>query len=267
MRKAVLLGVIGALTLSATAYGAVTITNVYVAHGNITPVKAGTKVHPVPIGGHVDFKVTTQPKGHRPNLIKTIQLRVQGIIQNTSRFPACGTARLNDPSQGPGTCPAGSKFATGFLMVDISKQGDQTSPPILTCRADVSLYNGGNATVSYYVYKGTEANACPLASNEAFDAALTQTKRGLVDSATFPQDLRHPTVAGVSYDAAVVQGSINISIVKKTVRVGKGKRAKRETIGLFASTSCPANHQRQVALTFLPENGNSRTVTRLVACR
>jgi hypothetical protein len=270
MRKAVLLGLIGAFAIAGAAYGATTVTNVYVVHGRIKPTRSGTKTHPKPIGGHISFTISTIPAGDRPNIVKTILLRIQGLAENTNRFPACGTARLTNPAEGPTTCPAHSLVGTGFLMADISQPGDQTpTGHVLTCRVELSIYNGGDHTLTYYIYKGTPPageTECPLASNEAFVAALTKTSKGLVESATFPQDVLHPTVAGVTYDAALIQSSVKIIARAKKVEEGPAGHKKAVVIGLFATNSCPANHKRQVALTFRQEDGGSRTVTKLLKC-
>src|SRR5438270_253814 len=214
MRKTLLLALIGAFTIAGAAYGATTVTNVYIVNGKLKPKKSGTKAHPVPVGGHIGFSVTTNPPGQRPNLVKTILLRIQGLTENTNRFAACGTARLTNPGEGPSTCPTRSLVGTGYLMAQISKQGDQSpSGTVLTCRVELSIYNGGNHTLSYYIYKGTPPAGqaeCPLTKNEAFVAALTKTSKGLVESATLPQDILHPTVLGVTYDAAVIKSSVNI---------------------------------------------------------
>lgn len=266
MRKTLLLALIGAFTIAGAAYGATTVTNVYVVHGKLKPKKSGTKAHPVPVGGHIDFSVTTNPSGQRPNIVKTILLRIQGLTENSNKFAACGTARLTDPGEGPSTCPAHSLAGTGYLMAEISKQGDQSpSGTVLTCRVELSIYNGGNNTLSYYIWKGTPPagqTECPLSKNEAFVAALTKTSKGLVESATFPQDILHPTVLGVTYDSALIKSSVDIKNLTKKVK----KHGKTVTIGLFATNSCPANHKRQLALTFRQENGGSRTVTKLQSC-
>jgi hypothetical protein len=262
MRRAVFLGLIAAFSVAGAAYGAATVTNVYTWHARIRPVKSGTKAHPIPAGGHFAFTVTTTPSGQRPNIVKTISIRFQGIRENTNRFAACGTARLMNPGEGPTTCPTKSKIATGYFIAEISKQGDQSpSGIVLTCRVELTIYNGGDHTLTYWVYKGTPPSGqteCPLPRNEAFVAALTKTAKGLVNTFTLPEDLRHPVVAGTTYDAAVVKGVANVSIVKK--------RKHGKTIGLFPSTFCPANHKRQIAITFTQENGGSRTATRLTAC-
>jgi hypothetical protein len=276
MRKALLLGLIGACMIAGAAYGATTITNVYIVHGRIVPVKSGTKAHPIPAGGHIDFSVTTNPAGQRPNIVKTILLRVQGLTENTNRFKACGTARLTNPGEGPSTCPKTSLVGTGYLVADISKPGDQTpSGTVLTCRVELSIYNGGNHDLSYYLFANPTAPAtqsppeCPSSGPaafkpEAFVAALTKTRKGLVESATFPSDVLHPF--GGAFDAAVIKSSVNIIALAKRVKVGPAGHKRTVTIGLFATNSCPANHKRQVALTFRQENGGSRTVTKLQSC-
>lgn len=268
MRKAVILGLIGAFAIAGVAYGATTVTNVYVVHGRVIPAKSGVKTHPKPAGGHISFTVSTNPSGYRPNIIKTIVLRIQGIVENTNKFPACGTARLTNPGEGPSTCPKQSLAGTGYLIADISKQGDQTpSGHVITCRVELSIYNGGDHDLSYYVYaKAFEPpkNECPSSGPtgfkpEAFVATLTKTSEGLVESATFPQDILHPTIAGTTYDAALIKSSV--TIIQRSKKV-----ATNHFIGLFATNFCPANHKRQVALTFRQENGGSRTVTKLVKC-
>jgi hypothetical protein len=272
MRKTLLLALIGAFTIAGAAYGATTITNVYVVHGKLKPKKSGTKAHPVPVGGHIDFSVTTNPPGQRPNIVKTILLRIQGLTENTNKFAACGTARLTNPGEGPSTCPAHSLAGTGYLVADISKPGDQSpSGAVLTCRVELSIYNGGNHDLSYYIYANPNAPAtqspseCPSSGpaafkSEAFVAALTKTSKGLVESATFPSDVLHPF--GGTFDAALIKSSVDIKKLTKKIK----KHGKLVTIGLFATNSCPANHKRQMALTFRQENGGSRTVTKLQSC-
>jgi hypothetical protein len=183
---------------------------------------------------------------------------------------------LTDPSEGPSTCPRFSLFATGYLIAEVSKHDDQSpSGMVLTCRVELSIYNGGDHTLTYYLYAAPNAPAsqmeCPSSGPAAFKpvafvSALTHTAKGLVQTATFPQQVLHPTVAGVTYDAAVIKSSVNISIIAKRVKKGPAGHKKTVTIGLFATTFCPANHERQTALTFTQENGGSKTVTRLVRC-
>lgn len=277
MRKALLLGVIAALSIAGAAYGASSVTNIYTVHTKLRPKRSGTKANPMPIRGHFEFEVATNPPGQRPNIVKTLTLRIQGARENTGQFPACGTARLMSPSEGPSTCPRKSLFATGYLIAQISNQGDQSpSGTVLTCRVELSIYNGGNHTVTYYVYTNSSAppsqGECPSppAKPEAFVAALTLTSKGLVLTATLPQDLRHPSVTGstgtTTFDAALIKGVANVFTVTRIVRRGPAGHKRNVTIGLFTSTFCPANRQRQIAYTFTQEDGGSRTATQLVRC-
>jgi hypothetical protein len=271
MRRALLLGVLTVLGMAGAAYAAATVTNHYTVHAKITPIKSGTKAHPVPISSHLDWATTATPKGDRPNTDKTIDVRVQGIRENTNDFPACGTARLNDPSEGPTTCPAGSKVGTGFFIAEVSAAGDPSKIIIPSCRAELTIYNGGNHDLSFYGYKGAPVSGqpapCPLPRNEAWNGTLTRTPKGLVLTATLPADLRHPPVAGTTFDSSAIKASFDIPTATTKVKPKGKKRTKAVKVGLFESISCPANHQRQLAVKFTQENGKSTTVTRLVPCR
>lgn len=285
MRKGLILGLLAALSVAGVAYGATTVVNTYKLNARVTPARSGTALKPVPVATHVDFTVGAVPKGDRPNIVKTIDVRIAGLKENTNRFPACGSARLTDPAQGPGTCPAGSQIGKGYFVSEVSTPNNQTKT-LITCRAEVTVFNGGNHTLTYYVYKGSPVAGqpvpCPLPRNEAFVATLTSTRAGLVQTMTIPQELRHPSLNGVTYDASLVRAFIDIRSISKTVtrtvrsravrtKAGKKARATRTKkvktrIGLFESVSCPANHQRQVEAKFTQENGRSKTVTRLVRC-
>lgn len=275
MRKALVLGLLAALGVATAAYGATTVTNVYTMNARVTPARSGTTAHPVAIRSHFDWAVSTIPKGDRPNIVKTIDVRVQGVRENTNDFPACGTARLNDPSQGPATCPPGSKIGTGFFVAAASSPGNQ-SKILLTCRAELTIFNGGNHTLSYYVYKGAPVSGqpapCPLPRSEAFIATLTSTRSGLVQSATLPRGVRHTTIGGTTFDVAAIRGSVDIPAkqttvpVKRSTKNKKNKKATKIKVGLFESVLCPLNHQRQLRVKFTQENGRGRTLTRLVTC-
>jgi hypothetical protein len=272
MRKTLLLAVAIALGAAGTAY-AVIITNVYTMHAKVTPAKSGTRRHPKSIGTHVDWTITTTPKGRRPNIVKTYDITVQGIRENTNDFKACGSARLNDPSEGPTTCPRGSQIGKGFFIVQAGKPGDQTSIQ-LTCRAELSIYNASNHKLAYYVYKGSQMpgqpQPCPLPRNEAFNATLTPTGLGLKETFTVPNDLRHVTIGSppyaVDFDVADFKASGDIPSKTTTLVHKRGKHTIKTKVGLFESISCPHNHQRQVLVKFTLENGHSHTSSRLVSC-
>lgn len=182
MRGALILGLLVALGCAGTAYAAVTVTNVDTLHAKITPTKSGTKTHPRSSGGHFDRTVTTNPKGYRPNIVKTVDVTIQGVRENTNQFPVCGSARLNDPSEGPATCPPSSRIGKGFLIAEITTPGTQSGKPVLTCRAETTIYNGGNHTLTYSIYRGTpmagQPQPCPLTRNEGVVAILDADLEG-----------------------------------------------------------------------------------------
>jgi hypothetical protein len=265
MRKVMLLAALAALSVTGVAYGAVTVTNKYVLKGKITPVKSGTKKHPRPFGAKISYTVSTSPTGYRPNVVEKYALNVQGAKENTNVFPGCSTSRLLDPAQGPNTCPPGSKAGTGFFIAKIGPSNNQKQVS-LTCRAELTLYNGSNHSLTFYVYKGKpisgQPQPCPLASPQGYAIHVTLKRKGrnLVAKYTVPAALLHPA-SGL--DAAVTSSALNVPVQKQTI-TKKGKKVK---VGLFETTFCPKNHQRQIAVTFTQGNGKSRTATRLVACK
>jgi hypothetical protein len=256
MRKIWLLATLLAFGVAGAAYAATAVQNVYVVKASMKPVKSGTPTHPVPIGAHLEFTTTTIPKGQRPNLVKTIQFALQGTRAHTNEFKACSTSRLNDPTQGPATCPAGSKIGSGHFQAAIGPTGNQ-SQILLSCRAELVVYNGGNNTLSFYILPNAGKNGeCPLATGQAFPAKVKQTKSQLTETVTVPDKVLHPAPGT---DVASVDTVLDVSLKKTTV--------KKKTVGLFESISCPGNHQRQVSAKFTLENGKSQQATRLVPCK
>jgi hypothetical protein len=152
------------------------------------------------------------------------------------------------------TCPKGSLVSTGYFNVAI---GPSSSTSVTTtCRADLSIYNGGNHDLSYYVYKGPEKNACPITNGkDAFSAGLKNTTKGLVQTFTVPTELRHPATG---FDAATTFATVT---TPRHVRKVNGHK-----VGLFEAIACPANHERQVKFKFTREDGTFRIATRLVPC-
>jgi hypothetical protein len=259
LRRIPLLVAVFAFGLAGAAYAATAIQNVYVLSPKtkVTPVKSGTKQHPVPIGSTFEFTTKTIPAGNRPNLVKTIQFTLQGIQAHTNDFKACSTSRLNDTAEGPSTCPKGSLVGTGHFIAEIGPTGNQ-SMNLLTCRAELSVYNGGNNTLSFYVYetKGA-AGECPSTTPIAFSGTINQTKSGLVETLQIPAAVRHPIP---NTDVAAIDTVVTVPAKQTTVN--------KKKVGLFESISCPANHQRQVAAKFTLEDGRSSSpVTRLVRCK
>src|SRR5436309_7213473 len=118
MRKALLLAVAAAMAVAGIAYAANT--NQYNVGASIKPTKSGTKKHPVTVSQLIGYFVSTASKTQNANVptnVKSYSTVVQGIHENTNKFPACGTARLNSSTEGPSTCPKGSKVGSGFALV------------------------------------------------------------------------------------------------------------------------------------------------------
>lgn len=262
MRRAVLLAMLIAVGVAGAAYAAGNVTNKYVINAKITPKKSGTAVHPVSIATSLSYTVGTSPSGRVPNTIKTEQITIQGVRGNTSDFPACGSSRLIDPAEGPSTCPKGSRIGSGYFVAVIEKSGSNNpSPPdaLTKCRVDLLVFNGSNHRLIYYLYlKSGQAGECPSTGTLplTFTALLSETKSGnAVQTFTLPQSVRHPLNG---YDSRPVFASVTIP--------GETTKVKGKKVGLFQSTACPVNHERQIVIKFSGESGGSRTATRLVGC-
>lgn len=263
LRRTLLIAVIAAVGITGVAYAASKVTNHYVLKAKVTPTKSGTKQHPIPIATQISYTVSAVPKGDRPNVVKSEEVTIQGVQANTNDFKACDTSRLINPSEGPSTCPKGSQIGTGYFMAEIGPSSSQSSKMEVTCRVDLTVFNGSNHKIIYYIYRKTaNKNECPATPNlpTTMVASLKQTNAGLVQSFTIPEHVRHPTVAGsnVPMDSAPVSAVVNVPAATTTV--------KKHKIGLVESISCPTNHQRQIAITFKLENGSSHVATRLVPC-
>lgn len=266
MRTAASLAIVAAIAIPAAALAATT-GNSYVVKATVTPVKSGTAMKPVPVGAQLQVNISAAHAGSRPAAVKTYRFAFQGIRENTNSFPACGTSRLTDPTEGPTTCPKGSQIGTGYFIADVGPSTDQTVT--LTCRAELTVYNGGNHSLSLYVYAAKTATPapCPLAQPYAVNAHLKQAAGNLVETFDIPAQLQSVTVGGKTLDVGATTDVVNLP-VSKLVKSKKvhGKTVKQQ-VGLFESVSCPPNHQRHVGVTFTDAQGAMRTATRLVACR
>jgi len=263
LRRSLLIAVIAALGITGAAYAASKVTNHYVLKAKVTPIKSGTKQHPTPIGTQISYTVSAVPTGDRPNVVKSEDVTIQGVQANTNDFKGCDTSRLINPSEGPSTCPKGSQIGTGYFMAKIGPSSSQSSKTEVTCRVDLTVFNGTNHKIIYYIYRNAaNKNECPATPDlpTTMVASLKETNAGLVQSFTIPEHVRHPTVAGsnVALDSAAVSTVVQIPAATTTV--------KNHKVGLVESISCPTNHQRHIAITFKLENGTSETATRLVPC-
>jgi hypothetical protein len=260
MRRVLLIATLVALGMAGVAYGAVVVTNKYVLSGKATPLKSGTKAHPKPAGISITYTVSTIPKGNRPNVVATLTSKIAGVRAHTNAFPTCSTSRLNDPMQGPSTCPKGSQVGKGFFIAEIGPASNQKTV-LLTCRVELSVYNGGGDSLSYYVYENpANKTECPPSPGIplAFVAHLNEAGTTLVQTLTIPVTVLHPG-NNKSVDAAVIKSTLTIPV--------KTRKVKGKTIGFGETTLCPLNHKRHVSIKFTLENGKSQTATANLACK
>jgi hypothetical protein len=273
MRKVLLVATLVALGLAGTAYAATVVTNVYVLGGSVTPKKSGTKAHPVPIATTSSYTVNTKPAGERPNVIQKIVFTAAGVQAHLNSFPTCSTSVLT--AKGPSGCPAGSLIGTGHFIAEVGPASSQSGPQIIpSCRVELSVYNGGGDSLSYYVYETKASGECPQQTPSAFEATLAvqkannPAKETLVQTINVPVSVRHPA-NNTAIDAATLQAVVNIPLKVKTTKPHKvkGKKVAGKRIGLFETIFCPANHKRNVTETFTPEHGSAQTVTLNLACK
>jgi hypothetical protein len=260
MRRVLLIATLAALGLAGTAYAATVVTNVYVVTVKGTPLKSGTKAHPKPSGLTLAYTVSTIPKGTRPNEVATLVSTIAGVQAHTNAFPTCSTSRLNNKSQGPSTCPKGSLVGTGYFIAEIGPASNQKIVA-LTCRVELSVYNGGGNSLSYYVYENpANKSECPPSAGIplAFAAHLKEAGAALVQTIKIPVTVLHPG-NNKSLDAAVIKSSVTIPV--------KSKKVKGKTVGFGETILCPPNHKRHVSVKFVLENGKSQTATANVACK
>jgi hypothetical protein len=256
MRKIPLVATLVALGLAGTAYAATVVTQVYVVSAKLTK-KSGTKAHPKPLAASIGYTVKPTPPGDRPNVVKTVVTTIAGVRVHPNAFPTCSTSKLN--SGGPSTCPKGSQVGTGFLIAEVGLASDPSSK-LLTCRVDLTVYNGGGNSLSYYVYSNpSHANECQSSQVKPIAFAVKAQLKGttLVQTVNVPFSVRHPG-NNSSLDAATIQVSVTIP--------AKTRKLKGKTVGLTESVACPANHKRHVSLKFTSESGKSQTATANAAC-
>ncbi len=256
MRKIPLIATLVALGLAGTAYAATVVTQVYVVTAKVTK-KSGTKAHPKPFGASIGYTVKPTPSSDRPNVVKTVVTTIAGVRVHPNAFPTCSTSKLN--SGGPSTCPKGSQVGTGFLIAEVGLASDPSSK-VLTCRVDLTVYNGGGNSLSYYVYANSaNSNECPSSQVKPTAFAVKATEKGttLVQTINVPFSVRHPGNS-TTLDAATLQASVSIP--------AKSRKVKGKTVNLVESIACPLNHKRHISLKFTTENGKSQTATANAAC-
>lgn len=267
MRKILLLTALGVFAVAGVAYAVVSVTNVYVVHAVVTPLNSGTPAHPNPSKVRVGWRVTAVPAGQRPVNVSRFSISLEGVHEHTTFFPGCGTSMLTN--RGPSGCPAGSLVGGGFMIVQLGPTGQSSTNYNVTCREEVSIYNGGNHNMSLYVYKGNQRPGqpvpCPVPSggHVAINVNLVNSVNGVTENFTLPFELLHPARGA---DGAVIHAALGIPADSTVITRHHNHVTIHQLVGLFATVACTHNHQRQVAITFTREDGVVSTRTTLVPC-
>jgi hypothetical protein len=268
MRRVLLIAALVALGVAGTAYAATAVTQVYVVKATVTPKKSGTKAKPKASGLTVSYTVKATPAGDRPAVVKTLVVKVAGVQVNTNDFPTCSTSKLN--STGPTSCPKNSLVGTGFFIVQggLASSPTTNAPP---CRLELSVYNGGGNSLSYYIYpSASHSNECTAAEGAkptAFAVGLKEVKGTLVATINEPFSARHPNNQ-TTLDAATLQGTLSLPVktIKLKSKKVKGKKVPGKTVGFGVTIACPPNHKRHISITFISESNASQTATANAAC-
>jgi hypothetical protein len=245
-----------ALGLAGTAYAATVVTQTYVVTAKVTK-KSGTKASPKAFGASIGYTVQPTPSSDRPNVVQTIVTTIQGVRSHPNAFPTCSTSKLN--GKGPAKCPKGSKVGSGFFIAVVGLANNPSSKAV-TCRVELSVYNGGGNSLTYYVFANpANKNECPSSSVKplAFAVKVTQKGANLVQTINVPFSVRHPG-NNTALDAATIQASVSVP--------AKSRKVKGKTVNLTESFLCPANHKRHIAIRFVTESGKAQTATANAAC-
>lgn len=263
MRRILLLVPLVALAMAGVAYAA--IQNLYTITAEIHSSGGGTPAHPKPAMVRVGWSVDTSPAGERPATVSKYSISLAGIQTANHHFRGCGTSTLD--SKGPSGCPAGAWVGGGHLIIEAGPAGTNDSVYNGRCRAEVSIFNGGDHSLSLYVYQGSQRHGapapCPLPGGPVtIDVSLHNFPGGLLETFTMPPDLLH--IFGT--DSAVVQGVLGIPRRRKIVHRRFGHRVVVHRVGLLESTGCLPDHQRYVSMTFTREDGVSDTRRILIPC-
>jgi hypothetical protein len=190
-------------------------------------------------------------------VVKSVVTTIAGLRVHPNAFPTCSTSKLN--GSGPSKCPKGSQVGAGFLIAEVGFANDPSSK-LLTCRVDLTIYNGGGNSLSYYVYANSaHSNECPSSQVKpiAFPVKVTDKGGNLVQTINVPFSVRHPG-NNAALDAATIQTSVSVP--------AKSRKVKGKTVNLTESIACPLNHKRHISLKFTTENGKSQTATANAAC-
>ena len=246
MKKIILAASTAAIVLACavTALAA----NVNTINFKLSPGKSGTAKKPKTVSGAFGFKVS-ETQNQRPAALEKLTVDFGGLHINTSRFPACAAAKI-EQAQSDSVCSSKALVATGFAN-NFAGNVDNRADKSISCYLSVNLYNSGPGKAALFVKGDPNVPApknCPIAVATAIPVSISRRPTGDRLSFSIPQNLKNPL--------PTLRNSLvetQLTLLKKTVKKGK------KTYGYFETFGGCKNGRRTVNVTFDNEGTDADT--------
>lgn len=225
--------------------------NTYKVTASTSPTKAGSKKHPVAVGLKFNYTVGEQSGTKRPGVVKQYKIKFAGIRVNTKGFKTCNAAAIN-VAQSDSVCRSAAKIGAGTVENTVGPTSDPSNQDN-KCVLGLTIYNARKNHASLYL----EGTCVGTPIHNAIDGAWVRSGSSTTLQFTVPNSLLHP-VPGL--DNAVTRVASSIS--RKFAGVRKGRHGYLSSIG-----GCSKKKKRAVTVTFVQEDGLSRTAQGFAKCR
>ena len=241
---------LAAAAVSLLAVGvALAVTNTYSVTASTSPTKAGTKKKPVPISLGFNYSVG-EVDGNRPSSIKQYKIQFDGVALQQKGLKKCTADQINGAGN-DSSCPAAAVVGTGSVDNNLGATNNPADKS-LHCFLALTVYNSTKKHATLYL-QGRSANPAPKDCitniDTAIDAQYVTNSKSSTLQFTVPPALLHP-VPGLDNAVLNVQSTIKRT---KTVKIGKGKRARK--YGYYSSVGGCKKKKRNVQVTFVSEDG------------
>jgi hypothetical protein len=245
------------VAMFATAAVALAQSNGYDVTASTSPAKAGSKKKPVAV--KMRFGIDASGLTGRPVTSEGFEVGFGGIRTNGRSFKTCSAAKINAAQSDKG-CSKAAKVGSGHVHNLAGASGNPADTSI-TCDLNLTIYNAGNKRAALFLQggPGVAGASCPIGISQAIDARFVRIRGGEALSFQIPSNLRHP-ITGL--DNGIV--SINATVLKKTAKVGHGRRAHK--VGYFEAVGGCKRGKRAVTLTLTSETGAKTTSAGAAKC-
>lgn len=256
MRKLAITAAVLAVALATAAVAVAQSPSGYKVTASTAPAKAGSKKKPVAV--KLRFGVDASGLTGRPVTSQSFEVGFAGIRTNGKAFRTCTAAKINAAQSDRG-CARAARVGSGRVHNLAGATGNLADTSI-TCDLNLTIYNAGNRRVALFLQGGPSVAgaSCPIGIAQAIDARFVRISGGEALRFDIPTNLRHP-VTGL--DNGIV--TIDSTILKRTTKVGRGKRARR--VGYLESVGCRRG-RRAVTLTLTSETGATTTSSGSARC-